>query len=321
MIDYDVIIIGGGPAALTAGLYIARDNKKVAIFEKNVEGGRILETMLVDNIPGCPHISGTDFGMILGEQATEAGVIIHYEEVKRVESINLLIYTQDYNPIKYNIYTEEGCYSCKAIIIATGTQPRMLGLPGEQNLIGNGLSFCAICDGAFYKNRNVIVIGGGNSAITEALALSEICKTVTIVQNLPWLTADKVLVNTLHNKENIIYYFNQYILEYIINDSGRCIGVKTQYNSNSKDYVINEIIADGVFLSIGMTPQTNILGCMIQKDAHGYIVTHDGHKTSATSIWACGDCRSDTYKQVAIACGDGAATALEVLEYLRGMNG
>ena len=297
---YDVIIIGGGPAGLTAAIYCARDNKKVLVLEKEVAGGKIMETPEVNNIPGFLEISGADFGERLREQATSFGAKIEYDEVIDVD-------IEDDEDI-IAVETDNKTYYGLSCIIATGTKNRMLGLPGEEDLVGNGVHFCVTCDGIFYKDKTVAVIGGGNSALTEALELSKIAKKVLIIQNLPALTGEKSLVNEVMSTDNIEVILEATVAE--IHKFGPLVYLDLSIDN---DPIKDRLQVDGVFEAIGLIPQNTPFKKVTYIDNSGYIVS-----SLYANILACGDCTKNSIQQVAVACGEGAKAALNILRYLRG---
>lgn len=310
-IEYDVIIVGGGPAGLTAGIYCARANKSVLVLEKSTCGGKIIETSNVENIPGFTCISGVDFADKLYEQALTCGVDIG-------EGMEVLSIKTDSNSCY--VHTEDFDYSCKACIIATGTKNRVLGIENEDKLIGDKISFCVTCDGPFYKDKTVAVIGGGNSAVTEALELAEIAKKVYIVQDLMKLTAEQTLIGRL--PENVEVLTSSRVIEYKMNDD-KFAGLKIEKTNREifdTWFELKEIECDGVFMAIGLIPQNEFLN-----DENNVILDNNGYilntctQTDDVRIFACGDCASGTKKQVAVACGSGATAAMNALDYLRGL--
>ena len=293
---YDVIIIGGGPSGCTAAIYCARANLSVAIIEREIIGGKITKTPEVNNIPGFVSISGVEYGQLLEEQLEANRVKIIYDEVHTIsKSKDGTIYAQgDYDR-----------YCGKTLIMATGTDNRLLGLPNEQSLIGKGISFCASCDGPFYKDKTVAVIGGGNSAVTEAIELSFLCKEVIVVQNLSELTAEKVLVDKLKSRHNITVITNAVVSSYLGDSKITGITIKNEENNYW------DISVDGVFLAIGMVPNNKIIEGIVNTDSAGYIMNKfDGN------IFACGDCLSGTIKQVATAIGSGVEAAMSAIKYM-----
>ena len=297
---YDVIVIGAGPAGLTSAIYCARAGKSVIVLEKETIGGKITESPLVYNIPGFPETSGQEFGNLLAEQAASQGVEINIDEVLSIE------FNKEDDNLK--IVGSFDTYIGRTCIIATGTKNRGLNLPGEEELIGNGISFCVTCDGPFYRGKDVAVVGGGNSAVTYALELSQYVNKVYMIQNLPKLTAEQVLCDKLVTKENVEVICGSIVTDYLTFDDGSFKGIQIINGMGESRY----FILDGVFLAIGLIPDNTRFrstGC-IALDDRGFI------KGSMAPIFACGDCTSSTYKQVVIAAASGAETAMNVLRYL-----
>lgn len=300
---YDVIIIGAGPAGLTAAIYCVRAGRSVIVLEKETIGGKITESPLVYNIPGFPETSGQEFGDLLAEQATSQGVEITIDEVMSIE-----LNKEDDN---LTVVGSFDTYVGRTCIIATGTKNRGLNLHNEDKLIGNGISFCATCDGPFYRGKDVAVIGGGNSAVTYALELSQYANKVTVIQNLPSLTAEKALCDALKTKKNVEIIYGSVVTDYITSEDGAFKGLRIFRIINGMGDSRN-IIVDGVFLAIGLVPDNGRFrntGC-IALDDRGFI------KGTMPPIFACGDCISSTKKQVVIAAASGAETAMSVLRYL-----
>ena len=297
---YDVIVIGAGPAGLTAAIYCVRAGRSVIVLEKETIGGKITESPLVYNIPGFPETSGQEFGDLLAEQATSQGVEITIDEVMSIE-----LNKEDDN---LTVVGSFDTYVGRTCIIATGTKNRGLNLPNEDKLIGNGISFCATCDGPFYRGKDVAVIGGGNSAVTYALELSQYANRVYMIQNLPKLTAEQALCDKLATKENVEVICGSIVTDYLTFDDGSFKGIQIINDKGESRY----FIIDGVFLAIGLIPDNTRFrstGC-IALDDRGFI------KGSMAPIFACGDCISSTHKQVVIAAASGAETAMNVLRYL-----
>lgn len=288
---YDAIIIGAGPSGLTAAIYLLRANKKVLILEKETIGGQISSSPLVENYPGYMSISGSELANNMYDQVINLGGEIELEEVIEVK--------------ENEVITEDNVYKTKTIIIATGCKPRVLGLKNEEELIGNGIHFCVSCDGAFYKDKKVAVIGGGNSAVINALALSEYCKEVTLIQNLQFLTAEKKLVEKLEGKSNIKIILNTVIENYIGEDLLE--GIKL---SNGE-----ELTVDGLFLSIGQVPNSSFLKDILEINDGNYIVSEDC-KTKYPNFFVAGDVRTKGIRQLTTATSDGTTCAILALNYL-----
>ena len=298
---HDIIIVGGGPAGLTAAIYGLRAGKSVLVIEKAGFGGQIAFSPKVENIPGTASISGSEFADKLTEQAMNLGADVELERVTQVI------------PGEYfTVRTEEGgAYLGKSVILSVGVKHRTLGLPGEEELIGNGISFCAVCDGAFYTGQDVVMIGGGNSAMQEALLLSEVCRKVTIVQNLPFFTGEKKLADALHGKENVEIHFST-LVEGYLEESGSLTGVRVK-QENGKVW---EIPADGVFLAVGLQPENDAFAPLAQLDDRGYFDTDEFCVTKTAGLFVAGDCRRKQIRQVTTAAADGAVAAMAACRYL-----
>ncbi|MCQ2451208.1 MAG: FAD-dependent oxidoreductase [Clostridia bacterium] len=296
---YDIIIIGGGPAGLTAAVYARRANKSVLVIDKATFGGQITFSPRVENIPGFISLSGNEYAEKLVEQVMTAGADVEMCEVLEVK-----------NGKTKTVVTDDGEFEAKSVIIATGAKHRLLGLDGEEQLIGNGISFCAVCDGAFYKDKTVAVIGGGNSALQEALLLAEQCKEVIIVQNLDFLTGEKKLVESVEAKDNIEIILGTTVDSLIGTDELTGIMIK---NSNGD---ISELKLDGMFVAIGLVPQNEFVADIVKLDERGYVVSDDNALTDAEGIYVAGDCRTKRIRQVATACADGAVAALAACDYV-----
>ncbi|MBP3300251.1 MAG: FAD-dependent oxidoreductase [Clostridia bacterium] len=302
---HDIIIVGGGPAGLTAAVYALRGGKTALVIEKNGFGGQIAYSPKVENIPGTRTISGAEFAEKLTEQAMALGADVELETVVRVEADG---------EIK-RVYTEEGSvFEGRALILATGVKHRMLGLEGETDLIGNGISFCAVCDGAFYTDRDVIMVGGGNSALQEALLLSEVCKSVTVVQNLPFFTGEKTLADALVAKENVKVLFSTLLVGYLQQD-GQLTGVRVRTESGEEE----EISADGVFLAVGLVPENEAFAEVVALDERGYFDADETCKTAVPGVFVAGDCRRKSVRQVTTAACDGTIAATAAADYLNSL--
>ena len=302
---HDIIIVGGGPAGLTAAIYGLRAGKTVLVIEKNGFGGQIAYSPKVENIPGTISISGTEFADKLTEQAMNLGADVELETVVRVEDGKTK-----------KVYTEEGgCYEAGAVILAVGVKHRMLGLAGEEELVGNGISFCAVCDGAFYAGQNVAMIGGGNSALQEALLLSEVCNKVTIVQNLAFFTGEKKLADALAARENVEVIFSAVVAEYL-SENGTLTGLRIRVE-NGEERVLP---VDGAFLAVGLAPENDAFASLAELNDWGYFASTEDCTTKTAGIYVAGDCRSKTIRQVTTAAGDGAIAAMTACRYLDSLN-
>ena len=290
---YDSIIIGAGPSGLTAAIYLLRAGKKVLIIEKDGIGGQIASSPLIENYPGFKSISGSQLADNLYEQIDSLGGEIEIDEVIEI--------TKD-KRVKTTTHT----YNAKTIIIATGCKYRTLGIENEENLIGNGIHFCVSCDGAFYRNKKVAVVGGGNSALINAITLSDMCEKVYLVQILDHLTAEQKLINELRKKDNVEIILSSSVTKYI--GDNELTGIEI---NNDK---IIEI--DGLFLSIGLIPQSNIFKNIINLTDQGYIKDNES-ETNVEGIFVCGDVRFKKIRQLTTATSDGTTAAISAIEYLK----
>jgi len=303
---YDILIVGGGPAGLTGAIYALRAGKSVLVVEKNSFGGQIAFSPKVENIPGTQQISGAAFADHLTEQAMALGAEVELEKVISVEKQGKM----------FLVHTEEGStFEAGAVILALGVKHRMLGLEGEQELIGNGISFCAVCDGAFYTGQNVVMVGGGNSALQEALLLAEVCNKVTIVQNLPFFTGEKTLQDALAARENVEIHFSTLVTGYESHE-GSLTGLRVRKEGEEEE---QKISADGVFLAVGLEPENEAFGALAALDSRGYFDTDESCQTATAGLFTAGDCRSKHIRQVVTAASDGAVAAMAACRYLDSM--
>ena len=299
---HDMIIVGGGPAGLTAAVYGLRAGKTVLVIEKGGFGGQIAFSPKVENIPGTKLISGAEFAHQQTEQAMALGADVELEAVTQV----------DKQADHFLVSTEEGStYTGKTVILALGVKQRMLGLPGEEELMGHGLSFCAVCDGAFYEGQEVAMIGGGNSALQEALLLSEVCKKVTVVQNLADFTGERKLADALLQKENVTVHFSTVVAGYESKDGELC-GLQLK-NESGETF---EIAVDGAFLAVGLEPRNGPFAGLAKTNPWGYFDSAEDCLTQTPGLFVAGDCRSKRIRQVVTAAGDGAVAAMAACSYL-----
>jgi thioredoxin reductase (NADPH) len=299
---YDILIVGGGPAGLTAAIYGLRAGKSVLVIEKGGFGGQIAFSPKVENIPGTKRISGAEFADQLTDQAMTLGADVELEAVTHVEKL------ADH----FRVETEEGnAYLGKSVILALGVKHRMLGLPGEEDLIGHGISFCAVCDGAFYEGQEVAMIGGGNSALQEALLLSETSKKVTVIQNLADFTGERKLAEALMQKENVTVHFSTVVTGYQ-EENGELTGLRLRKESGEEW----EIPVDGAFLAVGLEPRNGPFAHLAKTNAWGYFDSAEDCLTQTPGLFVAGDCRSKRIRQVVTAAGDGAVAAMAACSYL-----
>ena len=295
---YDVIVIGGGPAGLTAAVYARRADRSVLVLEKGSFGGQITFSPKVENIPGFPEISGTEFADRFVGQVLDLGADMESAEVLEVRPGDPM-----------SVVTDDGVYQGRTVILATGAKHRTLGLPDEESYIGNGISFCAVCDGAFYSGREVVVVGGGNSALQEALLLADLCSRVTIVQNLAFLTGEAKLQEQIAARENVTILYETLVTGYLGED-GSLTGVVLEGPSG-----VAEMKTDGVFLAVGLIPQNEPFADLVPLK-NGYVDADESCLTGTDGVFVAGDCRNKTVRQVATACSDGAVAALAACRYL-----
>ena len=299
---YDIIIVGGGPAGLTAAIYGLRAGKSVLVIEKNGFGGQIAYSPKVENIPGTLQISGAEFADKLTEQVMALGADVELETVVSVEPGDVM-----------TVRTEEGsAFEGKSVILAVGVKHRMLGLAGEEELIGNGISFCAVCDGAFYAGQDVAMIGGGNSALQEALLLADVCKSVTVVQNLAFFTGEQKLADALSQKDNVKVIFSTVVSEYET-ENGKLVGLKLHNDATGENSAIK---VDGAFLAVGLMPENEPFAALETLNDWGYFDTDEACATKTPGIFVAGDCRSKRIRQVVTASADGAIAAMAACHYI-----
>lgn len=298
---YDIIVVGGGPAGLTAAVYAGRANKSVLVLEKGTFGGQITSSPNVENIPGFLAISGNAFAEKLMEQASELGAEIECCEVEKLID----------GEIK-TVVTDEGEYQGRTVILACGTKHRLLGLPDEEDLIGSTISFCAVCDGAFYEGKTVAVIGGGNSALQEAILLSDTCKHVFVVQNLDFFTGEAKLVEQLEKRENVTAILGHVVDAYLAEPAFSGIRIRSEADGTTR-----ELTLDGLFLAVGLVPQNDAFQGVIDQDERGYIKAGESCETNLPGVFVAGDCRTKAIRQVATAASDGAVAALAACRYLQ----
>ena len=301
---YDIIIIGSGPAGLTAAIYALRAGKSVMVLEKSAFGGQITYSPKIENYPAMGQISGNELADKMVEQVIEMGADLGLETVTGI---------RDGGEIK-TVVTEDGEHECKSVIIATGVKHRRLGLQGEEDFIGEGISFCAVCDGAFYKGQSVAVIGGGNSALQEAVLLSEGCTKVTMVQNLAYFTGEAKLLEILKSRDNVEFITSS-VVDSIIADGGAFRGIKIK-NIDSGE--LSDILCDGMFVAIGLAPENDMFAELASLNDWGYFDSSEDCTTKTPGIFVAGDCRSKRIRQITTATADGAVAALAACAYIDG---
>lgn len=298
---YDIIVVGAGPAGLTAALYARRQNKTVLVLEKNTFGGQTVFSPKIENYPGFLEMSGMEFSDKLVEQVLAQGA-----ELEMEGAISIRVTEEG-----FAVVTEYGEHEAKAVILACGARHRMLGLDGEEDYVGSGISFCAVCDGAFYKDKTVAVIGGGNSALQEALLLSETCKQVHVVQNLAKLTGEEQLVKALEAKDNVDVTYNTVVTG--LEGDGELSAILLK---NEQDGTTSRMELDGMFVAIGLIPDNDVAKGVIPMDAYGYIPADESCLTTTPGIFVAGDCRTKKIRQIATAIADGATAALAACKFV-----
>lgn len=297
---YDIVIIGAGPAGLTAGIYASRASKKTLILEARTYGGQIINTLDIENYPAAFHISGFDFATNLYNQAKSLGCEIIFEKAVEIK-----------DSIKEKIVrTDKNEYKCKAVIVATGALNRPLGLEKENMLVGKGISYCATCDGAFYKKKKVAVVGGGNTALEDALYLSNIAEKVYLIHRREEFRGDSFTVSELKKKDNVEFILNSNITELNMDDKLKSI-IVTDNEKNTKT-----IEVDGLFIAIGRNPETNIFKGLLNLNKDGYIIASEDCKTNIEGVFACGDNRCKDVRQLVTAVSDGANSVKSAIEYI-----
>ncbi len=299
---YDTIIIGAGPAGLTAAIYLRRANKSVLVLEKETFGGQITHSPKVENYPGFISVSGVEFADKLVDQAMSQGADIDMDEAKGILKDGDI----------FTVRGERCDYKAKSVIIATGSKHRTLGLAGEEKFTGEGISYCAVCDGAFYKDMDIAVIGGGNSALQEAILLAKTSKSVTVVQNLPFLTGESKLIEQIENTANISVIFSSVVTKILGSDKFEGITVKNEESGKETD-----LSFDGIFVAIGQQPENESFRDAVALDERGYITADESCIPEGESgIFVAGDCRSKQVRQIATAVSDGASASVAVCRYL-----
>ncbi len=298
---YDIIIIGAGPAGMTAALYAARAGKHALVIEKEYPGGQIVNSPLVENYPALPNVSGADFAVQLQEQLNALNVEFAYEEVTSLEK-------------KDGIFTvnRSDTYQAKSVILATGVRHRKLGLEGEEELIGAGLSFCAVCDGAFYRDREAAVIGGGDTALQDAVYLSAICRTVYLIHRRDAFRASATLVEKARSRGNIVFMTPYTPVRYLSNEAG-ITGILLK---NAADGSEKELAVEGIFLAVGQTPQCDFVRGLAALTPEGYVLAGEDCLTNVPGLFTAGDCRVKKVRQLTTAVGDGAVAATSACDYI-----
>jgi len=304
---YDVIVVGGGPAGMTAALYARRNGKSALVIEKAGFGGQITHSPKVENYPGTLSMSGNEFADRTLEQILAQGAEIEFETVCEVRP--------EADGRKTVLTEEGGSYEGRTVILATGVKHRMLGLEGEEELVGEGISFCAVCDGDFYAGKTVCVAGGGNSALQEAILLAEKCKEVIMLQDLDFFTGEERLQEVLFARDNVRSFTGVKISELLTKD-GELAGVAIEKSGTGER---QEIACDGLFVAIGLIPENEPFKELAELNRFGYFDTDEQCLTRTPGIFVAGDCRSKYVRQLTTAVADGATAALAACRYINGV--
>ena len=298
---YDIIIIGAGPAGLTAALYGLRADKKVLVIEKENFGGQITFSPKVENYPTQMQISGSELAQLMLDQVVEHGAEIELAEVIGI------INEED----KKIVVTEFGEFEGRTVIIAVGSKHRQLGLPRENELVGKGVSYCAVCDGAFFNGMDVAVVGGGNTALQEAIMLSEYCTHITVIQNLSTMTGEGRLVAALEKKDNVSMIFDTVVTELHGEEELNALTIR-----NTKTEKESTLAVNGLFVAIGQAPKNECFTNVTTLNEYGYIDADERCLTETEGIFVAGDCRTKQVRQITTATGDGAVAALAACRYI-----
>lgn len=301
---YDIIIIGAGTAGLSASIYASRAGKTNLLLEGYLPGGQIVNSKEIENYPGIKHISGADFASALYEQAISLGAIMKYESAVSIDNLG----------DKKIVKTTQGIYECRSIIIATGAINRPLGLEREKELTGSGVSYCAICDGAFFKGKEVAVVGAGNTAIEDAIFLSGYCKKVYLIHRKNSLRAEARLVETLQARENVYFILESVVTK--LHGDTKLEGVDIKNISGMESFLPIE----GLFVAIGQIPANDFCAHIVELNQSGYIIADEDCKTNAEGIFVAGDCRTKAIRQLTTASSDGTVAGLAACEYIDSLN-
>jgi len=303
--EYDLVIIGSGPAGLTAAIYAARAKLSTLLIEKAVTGGLAASTHWIENYPGYPAgVSGTKLMNEFETQARKFGAEFLHAEVTGIDSLD------QWKTVK----TATGNYRAKAVIVATGTVPKRLNIPGEDRFWGRGVSYCATCDGPFFKERDIAVIGTGSSGLQEGLFLLTFVKSITFVEFLPAMTGEKILQERIAKNPKVTFHLNHEVTA--INGTERVESVTVKNRSDNKEFTLP---CQGIFIYVGLVPKTEFLKDIVELDRHGYVVTGPNLETSVPGIFAAGDVRQKSVRQIATASSDGATAAVMVQHYLENL--
>ncbi len=292
---YDIAVVGGGPAGLTAAVYARRADKSVVVIEKEGMGGQMTHSPRIENFPGFAAVSGSELADRLTDQAVALGAAIEIDEITEITREDGF----------FRLTGGFGSYEAKTLIAAGGARHRVLGVPGEAERIGSGISFCAVCDGAFYTGKKVAMIGGGNSALQETVLLAGLCEQVTVLQNLPFLTGEQQLIRQLDERQNVTVLLGVTVRGFAGEGDTVTLTVRDEQTGKTR-----EMAFDGVFEAVGMQPENGVFGGLTALDKQGYIVAGEDCATDTEGLFAAGDCRTKRVRQITTAAADGAVAAL-----------
>jgi len=299
---YDIIVVGGGPAGLTAAMYAARAGKSVLVIERESTGGQIASAPLVENYPALPNVSGAELAFQMTGQAESFGVVIEYADVTNARR----------DGEKFVLDTDMGTYESKALILATGARHRHLGVEGEEDLIGAGISYCAVCDGAFYAGRHVAVVGGGNTALQDALFLANSCERVTLILRRDVFRGDARFAEQLRARENVDFLFNKTV-DALLQENGELTGVVLLDKLTAEK---SKLAVDGLFIAVGQEPDSDVFSALVKTDEDGYYIAGEDTLTDQPGVFAAGDGRIKQVRQLTTAVGDGAVAGLAACRYV-----
>lgn len=297
----DIVVIGAGPAGLTAALYARRAEKSVLVLEKAGFGGQMTFSPKIENYPGMQAVSGSELADVMVDQVLAQGAVLEPEEVLSV--------TQEDG--YFTVTTDCASHDAKAVILATGAKHRLLGLPREEDFTGDGISYCAVCDGAFFKGMKVAVVGGGNSALQETILLADLCEEVTVIQNLDYLTGEKKLCDAVTALPNVKIITGAVVSAILGDDAFRGVEITREATGEKES-----LFFDGLFVAIGLAPENQAFENLVALDKGGYIASDESCTTGVPGVFTAGDCRTKAIRQIATAVADGAVAALAASRYI-----
>ena len=296
----DIIIIGAGPAGLTAAIYARRASKSVLVLEAKSYGGQIINTPEIENYPAAAHISGVDFAMRLYEQAKELGAQIVFEKAVEIRD----------EGAEKTVVTNKNTYTCRALILATGSENRKLGLDGEDRLVGRGVSYCATCDGSFFRGKTVAVVGGGNTALEDALYLADLCEKVYLIHRRDAFRGEEASAERLKARENVEFVYNSQVTKLL--REKRLTGIEV----TNKDGSVRTLEVNGLFIAVGRIPENQNFASLITLDETGYVLAGEDCRTNVPGIYVAGDNRKKEVRQLVTATADGAVAATAAVHYI-----